>query len=172
MGMREVPWKIYSHSKLITRKSKNNDSTLKKDKTGNNGYIFYQEPLLSSLTRCICGHHLRVGLLNCFSWAWLFIFSGVPVGKESTCNTGDSGSIPGLRRSPKGGHGNPLQYSRLENPMDRGAWWATVHRVAKSRTQLKLLACITCVGLIRMCSFSNQGTMDKSNLYDDLKWCM
>ena len=47
------------------------------------------------------------------------------------------GSIPGLGRSPGGGHGNPLQYSCLENPMDRGAWWAIVHRVAKSQTQLK-----------------------------------
>ena len=51
----------------------------------------------------------------------------------------DVGSIPGLRRSPGGGHGNPLQYSCLENPMDRGAWLATVHRVAKSQTQLKPL---------------------------------
>ena len=49
---------------------------------------------------------------------------------------GDSGSISGLGRSPGGGHGNPLQYSCLENPMDRGAWWATVQRVAKSQTQL------------------------------------
>ena len=48
-------------------------------------------------------------------------------------------SIPGLGRSLGGGHGNPLQYSCLENPMDRGAWWATVHRVAKSQTQLKRL---------------------------------
>ena len=47
--------------------------------------------------------------------------------------TGDMGSIPGSRRSPGGGHGNPLQYSCLENPMDRGAWWATVHRAAKSQ---------------------------------------
>ena len=46
----------------------------------------------------------------------------------------DAGSVPGLQRFPGGGHGNPLQYSCLENPMDRGAWWATVHRVAKSRT--------------------------------------
>ena len=46
------------------------------------------------------------------------------------------GSIPGWERSPGGGHGNPLQYC-LENPMDRGAWWATVCRVAKSWTQLK-----------------------------------
>ena len=48
-------------------------------------------------------------------------------------------SIPGSGRSPGGGHSNPLQYSCLENPMDRGAWWATVHGVAKSRTRLKRL---------------------------------
>ena len=46
----------------------------------------------------------------------------------------DVGSIPGLGRSPGGGHGNPPQYSCLENPMDRGAWWAMVHRVAKTWT--------------------------------------
>ena len=49
----------------------------------------------------------------------------------------DIGSIPGLGRSPGGGHGNPLQHSCLENPMDRGAWWATVHGVAPSQTGLK-----------------------------------
>ena len=57
------------------------------------------------------------------------------VGKEPACNAGDTrdmGSIPRLGRSPGGGHGNPLQYSCLENPMDRGAWQATVHRVADS----------------------------------------
>ena len=52
----------------------------------------------------------------------------------------DMGSIPGSGRSPGGKHCNPLQYSYLENPMDRGAWGATVHRVAKSRTQLKRLS--------------------------------
>ena len=60
-------------------------------------------------------------------------------GKESACNAGDTGgvgSIPGLGRSLGRGNDNPLQYSCLENPMDRGAWQATVHRVAKSRTQL------------------------------------
>ena len=51
----------------------------------------------------------------------------------------EMGSIPGLGRSPGGGHSNPLQYPCLENPMDRGAWQATVHRVAKSRTRLKWL---------------------------------
>ena len=54
----------------------------------------------------------------------------------------DTGSIPGSGRSPGGGHGNPLHYSCRENPVDRGAWWATVHRVAKTRTQLKRLTCI------------------------------
>ena len=54
----------------------------------------------------------------------------------SACNVGDLGSIPGLRRSPGEGDGNPLQYSCLENPMDGGAWQATVHGVAKSWTRL------------------------------------
>ena len=55
--------------------------------------------------------------------------------KESVCNAGDSGLIPGLGRSPGKGNDNPLQYSCLENPMDRGAWWATVHGVAQSHTK-------------------------------------
>ena len=55
-------------------------------------------------------------------------------GKESTCNAGDLGSIPGLGRSPGGGHGNSFQYSCLEILMDRGAWLATVHGVTKSWT--------------------------------------
>ena len=62
---------------------------------------------------------------------------GFPGGSEvkaSACNAGDLGSIPGLGRSPGEGNGNPLQSSCLENPMDKGAWWATVHGVAKSRT--------------------------------------
>ena len=60
--------------------------------------------------------------------------------KESTCNAGELGQISGLGRSPGGGHGNPLQYSCLEDPMDRGAWRATDHRVAKSRPRLKRLS--------------------------------
>ena len=63
----------------------------------------------------------------------------VLVVKNPLANTGDvrdTGLIPGLRRSP-GGHGNPFQYVCLENPMDRGAWQATIHRVARSQTQLK-----------------------------------
>ena len=57
-------------------------------------------------------------------------------GKESTCQIGDVGSILGLGRSPGEGNGNPFQYSCLENPMDRGAWWATVQGVTKNRIQL------------------------------------
>ena len=52
----------------------------------------------------------------------------------------DEGSIPGSGRPPGGGHGNPLQYSCLENPMDRGAWRAIVHRIARSRARLKCLS--------------------------------
>ena len=63
--------------------------------------------------------------------------------KNPLASAGDksnTGLIPGLGRSPGGGHGNPLQYSCLENPMDRGAWQATVHRVTESQTQLKRLS--------------------------------
>ena len=55
------------------------------------------------------------------------------VGKESACSAGDPGLIPGSGRSPGEGNGNPLQYSSLGNPMDRGAWQATVHRIARVR---------------------------------------
>ena len=76
--------------------------------------------------------------------AWRIWASQVAlVVKKPAANAGDvrdAGSIPGLRRSPGGGHSNPLQYSCLENPTDRGARWATVHRVAKSRTRLKRLS--------------------------------
>ena len=58
------------------------------------------------------------------------------MGKKSACNAGDLGSIPGLGRSPGEGNSNPLLYSCLENPMDRGAWRAAVHGVTKSRTRL------------------------------------
>ena len=63
-------------------------------------------------------------------------FPGGLEGKASACNAGDLGSIPELGRSSGEGNGNPLQYSCLENPIDRGAWEAAVHGVAKSRTRL------------------------------------
>ena len=64
----------------------------------------------------------------------ILLFSGLPrwfSGKEFACQAGDIGLISGSERSPGEGNGNPFQYSCLENPMDRGAWWATVHGVAK-----------------------------------------
>jgi len=64
----------------------------------------------------------------------LFSFPGGSEGKASACNVRGLGLIPGSGRSPGEGNGNPLQYSCLENPMDRGAWWATVHRVTKNPT--------------------------------------
>ena len=77
------------------------------------------------------------------TWA----FQVVLVVKNLPANAGDirdTDSIPGSGRSPGGGHGSPLQYSCLENPMERGAWWATVHVVAKSWIQLKLLSTQAC----------------------------
>ena len=65
-----------------------------------------------------------------------YIFPGGSDGKESACNVGDPGSIPGLGRLPGEGNSNPLQDSCLKNPMSRGAWQATVHRVTQSWTRL------------------------------------
>ena len=76
-----------------------------------------------------CGH----GTLNVGDfYAYLSMIAGGSDGKESTCNAGDLGSIPGLGRSPGGGNGNPLQYSCLENPMDRGTWRTIVRWFIKS----------------------------------------
>ena len=63
-------------------------------------------------------------------------FPGGSDGKESVCNAGNPGSIPGSKRSPGEGNGNPLQYSCLGNPKDRGDWWATVYGVTKSQIWL------------------------------------
>ena len=76
----------------------------------------------------------------------MFLFQDFPsssVGKESACSAGDAGRCrfdPWVGKIPGGGNGNPLQYSFLKNPMDRGAWWAIIHRIAKSQTRLKRLS--------------------------------
>ena len=74
-------------------------------------------------------------MANFLEWAGLWEgFPGGASGKEPSANAGDvkdAGSFPGSGRFPGEGHGNPLQYSCLENPVDRGAWWATVHGVAE-----------------------------------------
>ena len=82
-------------------------------------------------------HFLLIYSFLFYAVGQIYLFTGFPGGsdgKESACNAGDPGSIPGSGRSPGEENGNPLQYSCLENPMDRGAWRATVHRVAKSWT--------------------------------------
>ena len=95
--------------------------------------VWIQSPLgeVLHVTRCYKKIFLKIVL-----WASQVAL----VAKNLPANAGDVrdlGSIPGLGKSPGGGHGNPLQYSCLENPMDRGAWLATVHGVANSRTRLK-----------------------------------
>ena len=88
-----------------------------------------------------CLHHLAT-LLNyfdvycIFSWVTLSIWTGGSDGKESVCDAGDAGLIPGLGKSPVEGNGNPLQYYCVENFMDGGAWQATAHGIAKSQTRL------------------------------------
>ena len=81
------------------------------------------------------------------------------VGKNLPANPGDirdAGSIPGLGKSPGGGHGNPLQDFCLENYMDRGDWQATAHRVTKSQTQLKQLSAGQNCHIIFKCPILNQ----------------
>ena len=67
----------------------------------------------------------------------MFLLPGGSDSKESACNAGDLGVTPGSGGYLRDGNGNPLQYSRLENSMDRRAWWATIHGVTKSWTQLR-----------------------------------
>ena len=88
-------------------------------------------PRDQNLISCVCCTG-RCILYPCATWEG----PGSSDGKESACNAGDLGLIPGSGTSPGGGKSNPLQYSCLENSMDRGAWWAIVHGPAKSRTQL------------------------------------
>ena len=69
-------------------------------------------------------------------YLFVYVYMGLPQwlnDKESACHAGDGGSIPGSGRSPGGGYGNPLQYSCLENLMNRGTWQAVVHRVTKNQ---------------------------------------
>ena len=79
---------------------------------------------------------LLPGEIISLSFSTSLDFPGGSDSKASAYSAGDPGSIPRSGRSSGAGTGNPLQYSCLENPMDRGAWWATIHGVAKSQTQL------------------------------------
>ena len=103
------------------------------------GFLTWLYPLLS-VSALTNEFHLSLGFLNCLSdlsEVWhVKGFPGGSVTKNPPVNAGDADSIPGWIRSHGGGNGNSLQYSCLENPMDREAWQATVHRVAKSWTQI------------------------------------
>ena len=90
--------------------------------------LFHETPICQ-LEHCIYGHCLLF---------LLFYFSHC-LSKESSCNAGDAGSIPGSERSPRRGNGNPFQYSCWENPMDSGTWWATVHGGHKESDRTKRL---------------------------------
>ena len=119
--------------------------------------IFLQSPLGYVFSPC---YFLSPSSVS-FSFFFLFIYLSISIyiciyiyreraslprwlsGKESACNAGDAGDavlIPGLGRSPRGGHGNPLQCFCLVNPMDRGAWQAVIYTVARSHTRPKLLS--------------------------------
>ena len=100
----------------------------------------------------------------------LFTFPGGSDSKEFACNAGDPGSISGLGRSPGKGNGNPLQYFCLENPMDRGAWRATVHRVAKSQTQLSDFTFTFHTGLLKRGSCSPLPTQGCLNEQNGMHW--
>ena len=91
--------------------------------------MLYKVVLVSAIQQCELAICVYISIYICGGGG----FSSGSDSKESPCNVGDLGSIPEWGRSPGGGHGNPLQYSCLENPMDRGAWWAMVHRVTKSQ---------------------------------------
>ena len=97
--------------------------------------------MVLTILYCTLKHLLR-GWISCYVCVCVCFLqsqhtkNGGSDGKESACSAGDLGLILGLGRSPGGRHGNPLQYSCLEKLMDRGAWRATVHRGAKSQTQL------------------------------------
>ena len=86
------------------------------------------------------GCHAIFNYFSCFFSFLLMTFCASSDSKESACNAGDLGSIPGSGRSSGEGNGKPFQYSCLENPLDRGAWRATVHEVTKSWTLLKWLS--------------------------------
>ena len=97
--------------------------------------------------RCSSTDSLRI-------WIVVKFRGGFPVGSEvtaSACNVRDLGLIPGLGRSSGEGNGNPLQYSCLENPMGGGAWWATVHGVAKSWTRLSDFTLVILRGRAKIC---------------------
>ena len=110
-------------------------------------------------------------------WDWIFRFSGFPGdldGRESACNAGDWGWLPGCGRPPGGGHDNPLQYSCLENPMDRGAWRAPVSGIEKSWTRVSdyhsLFLSILLPSSFRIHWWFSSGPINVCWLYSDVSF--
>ena len=119
-------------------------------------FLFYIEVQLSHNVMLVSG------TAKWFSYTYAYIWASqvVLVVKNLSAKVGDIrdlGLIPGSGRSRGGRHSSPLQYSRLENPMDRGAWWATVHRSVKSQTRLKWLRTHARVCLFFRRFFSHAG---------------
>ena len=107
---------------------------------------------------------------------WILFWVGLPqwLSNEESAYcaraTGDQGSIPGSGRFPGGGHGNPVQYSCLENPMDRGGWRAIVHRVTNSQILLKWLSMQACTHWLLILSFLGTFTICLVPHPDSLVW--
>ena len=95
-------------------------------------WLLHVQPVQAGCSPGSSAEHANTELL----WLCLLKTPNGLVGKESACNAGDTGSIPGSGRTSGGGNGNSLRYSCLKNPMDKGAWWATVHDFSKSQTWL------------------------------------
>ena len=100
-------------------------------------------PIFLWVASTLLEFHFYVSIvLSLYKCSFLIVVSqGIPGGsdgKESACNVGDLGLSPGLKRTLGEESGNPLQYSCLKNPKDRGSWWATVHGVKKNQTQLRM----------------------------------
>ena len=124
-GSQKIQWKIMLYSKLECRSLVITQAPQ-----------FFEYNVMQTLyTFCITTKEYLVSLEGSFPGG-----TEVKNPPANAGDTGDTGSIPGSGRSPGEGHGNPLQYSCLENPMDRESWWSTAHRVAKSQTRLKQLS--------------------------------
>ena len=142
--------KIVSHSpgermKLNLTRIRNFTARLIVRKSVQRGSLPRETRMLTKIRECAYGATDAKCTLLIIQF---YIFSGRSLSKESACNAGDLGSIPELGRPPGKGNSYPLQYSCLENSMDRGGWRATVHGVAKSQTQLKWLSMHPCGELI------------------------
>ena len=113
---------------------------------------FWNQHILKRTLVCSCLQSIKYQDLSSLSMKYRGGKGGFPcssVGKEFACDAGDLGLIPGSGRSPGEGNGNPLQYSCLENPTDRGTWWATVYRVSMSWAWQKWLSSSSSILFVR-----------------------